>query len=58
MYKIVGLTKMYALEIKDVEQMLDQVIEHIESGDPILIVSEIEDVEQFGINSDDVEIVD
>ena len=58
MYKIVGLTKMYALEIKDVEQMLDQVIEHIESGDPILIVSEIEDVEQFGINSDNVEIVD
>ena len=58
MYKIVGLTKMYALEIKDVEQMLDQVKHHIKFGDPILIVSEIEDVEQFGINSDNVEIVD
>jgi hypothetical protein len=57
MYKVVALSRMLAVKIDNMEELSDHVREHVESGEAVMIVDELDDVESFGLDPKDIEIV-
>jgi hypothetical protein len=58
MYRISGRKgNYYAAWINELDDDIDNIETFIAEGDGVLIVNEIEDVENFGINPESVEIV-
>ena len=58
MYRIVKSSgKVYAYEITSIEDDIENIEEFISSGDVILLCEDFEDLYEFGINKDEIEIV-
>lgn len=59
MYRVTGRSgKYYALEIESIESDAENIEAYTETGDPVIIVGDIYDLENFGINPDEeVELV-
>jgi hypothetical protein len=59
MYRITKLSgKIYAFEIDSVNDDLDNIVEFLESGGAVLIVNELEDVEYFDLDPEEIEVVE
>ena len=58
MLRIVSLSnKYYGLEIDDIYDDLENIEAFLETGDAVLLCNEKYDVSQFGIDFDDIKIV-
>lgn len=59
MYKILTYgSHSMALKIDSLRDAKDHLEGHMENGDAVLFVNELEDVEDFGLCIDDIEIVE
>lgn len=59
MYRVIVLSgKPWALEIDQVEDDLDNIEEFVSSGGVVLLVDDLSDLSEYGIDPDDIEIVE
>lgn len=57
MIRIVGMTKMYGTTISSIEDDLDNIMEFVNNGEPVILVNDIEDLERLDIDPNDVEMI-